>query len=219
MKLHTDAQGFIKEFLGSTRIFAKAIDDVLEQRLLAQVAGRQLTPSQMKVLELVAFTDVQTVSELAAFLGISTPAASKTVEKLVQRKFLNRCGGESDRRSVRVSLTEDGRRMLTAYDFVRTERLKELFSEFPAEELKRVAALLDQISAAVVRQTAHAEDLCLQCGIHYREKCLVRQLLRTNCSYQEQKQRRRLLMPSTAEETHEHGDSTTGRTALPHEPR
>lgn len=210
MEPNTVAPSFIKEFLGSTRIFAKAVDDVLEERLLEQVAGRQLTPSQMKVLELVAFTDIQTVSELAGFLGISTPAASKTVEKLVQRKFLNRCGGESDRRNVLVSLTEDGRRLLAAYDFARSERLKDLFSQFPSEELRRVATLLDQISAAVVRQTEHAEDLCLQCGIHFREKCLVRQLLRTNCSYQQQKQRRRLLMPSTEEGTDERVDNTAG---------
>ncbi len=210
MELHTGAPSFIKEFLGSARIFAKAVDDVLEERLLAQVAGRQLTSSQMKVLELVAFTDIQTVSELAAFLGISTPAASKTVEKLVQRKFLSRCGGENDRRSVRVSLTEEGRRLLAAFDFARTERLKDLFSKYPPEDLKRVATLLDQISAAVVRQHEHAEDLCLQCGIHFREKCLVRQLLRTNCSYQQQKQRRRLLMPSAEEGTDEHGDNTAG---------
>jgi len=210
MELHTGAPSFIKEFLGSARIFAKAVDDVLEERLLAQVAGRQLTPSQMKVLELVAFTDIQTVSELATFLGISTPAASKTVEKLVQRKFLSRCGGENDRRSVRVSLTDEGRRLLAAFDFARTERLKDLFNKYPREELKRVATLLDQISAAVVRQNEHAEDLCLQCGIHFREKCLVRQLLRTNCSYQQQKQRRRLLMPSAEEGTDEHGDNTAG---------
>jgi DNA-binding MarR family transcriptional regulator len=207
---NTGAPDFIKEFLGSTRIFAKAVDDVLERRLLAQVTGGQLTPSQMKVLELVAFTDVGTLSELAAFLGISTPAGSKSVDKLVRRKLLSRCGGEGDRRSIRVTLTEDGRRLLAAYDFARNERLKDLFSQFPPEELKRVATLLDQISAAVVRQTAKAEELCLQCGIHFRETCLVRQILHTNCSYQQQKQRRKLAESPAEEGTDEHGDGTAG---------
>lgn len=207
---NTLAPDFIKGFLGSTRIFAKAVDEVLERRLLAQVTSGQLTLSQMKVLELVAFTDVGTLSELAAFLGISTPAASKSVDKLVRRKLLSRCGGEGDRRSIRVTLTEDGRRLLAAYDFARNERLKELFSQFPPKELKRVATLLDQISAAVVRQTAKAEELCLQCGIHFRETCLVRQILHTNCSYQQQKERRKLAEFPAEEGTDEHGNGTAG---------
>lgn len=210
MELQTGTPDLVKEFLGSTRIFAKAVYDVLEQKLLAQVTGGQLTPSSMKVLELVAFTNVGTLSELAAFLGISTPAASKSVDKLVRRNLLARCGGEEDRRSIRVTLTEDGRRLLAAYDFARNERLKDLFSQFPPEELKRVAKLLDQISVAVVRQTAQAEELCLQCGIHFRETCLVRQILHTNCSYQQQRDRRRLMQVTAREDIHEHGNGTAG---------
>jgi DNA-binding MarR family transcriptional regulator len=218
MELHSRAPNFIREFLGSTRIFAKAVDEVLEERLLAQVAGRQLTPSQMKVLELVAFTDVQTLSELAAFLGISTPAASKSVDKLVRRNLLSRVGGGTDRRSIRVTLTEEGRQMLVAYDFARTNRLMDLFSQFPPEELKRVATLLDQISTAVVRKTAKAEDLCLQCGIHFRETCLVRQLLHTNCSYQEQRDRRRRLQVTAREDIHERSNGVDRGSVVPQQP-
>jgi DNA-binding MarR family transcriptional regulator len=218
MEVHTGTPSFIKEFLGSTRIFAKAVDKVLEEKLLAQVAGQQLTPSLMKVLELVAFTEVGTLSELAAFLGISTPAASKAVDKLVRRNLLSRVGGESDRRSIKVSLTEDGRRMLAAYDFARTHRLMDLFSQFPPDELKRVAALMDQISAAVVRQTAKAEDLCLQCGMHFRETCLVRQLLHTNCSYQEQRDRRRRLQTAAQEDIHERSSDVDRSSVVPQQP-
>ncbi|MCE5307923.1 MAG: winged helix DNA-binding protein [Acidobacteriales bacterium] len=218
MELHTGAPSFIKEFLGSTRIFVKAVDEVLEEKLLAQVAGQQLTPSLMKVLELVAFTDVGTLSELAAFLGISTPAASKAVDKMVRRKLLSRTGGESDRRSIRVSLTEEGRRMLAAYDFARSNRLMDLFTQFPPEDLKRVATLMDQISAAVVRQTDKAEDLCLQCGIHFREKCLVRQLLHTNCSYQEQRDRRRRLQATAGEDIHERSNGMDRGSVVPKQP-
>ncbi|MEN6602332.1 MAG: MarR family transcriptional regulator [Bryobacteraceae bacterium] len=196
----------------------KAVDEVLEEKLLAQVAGQQLTPSLMKVLELVAFTDVGTLSELAAFLGISTPAASKAVDKMVRRKLLSRTGGESDRRSIRVSLTEEGRRMLAAYDFARSNRLMDLFTQFPPEDLKRVATLMDQISAAVVRQTDKAEDLCLQCGIHFREKCLVRQLLHTNCSYQEQRDRRRRLQATAGEDIHERSNGMDRGSVVPKQP-
>ena len=218
MELHSGAPNFIREFLGSARIFVKAVDEVLEEKLLIQVTGHQLTPSLMKVLELVAFTDVGTLSELAAFLGISTPAASKAVDKLVRRNLLERVGGGTDRRSIRVTLTEEGRRVLTAYNFARTSRLVDLFSKFPAEELKRASALLDQVSAAVAGQTGKAEDLCLQCGIHFRDTCLVRQLLHTNCSYQEQRARRRRLQVAASEVIHEHGNGMERRNVMSQQP-
>ena len=46
MEPQTGAPDLVKEFLGSTRIFAKAVYEVLEQKLLAQVTGGQLTPSR-----------------------------------------------------------------------------------------------------------------------------------------------------------------------------
>jgi DNA-binding MarR family transcriptional regulator len=218
MELHSAAPSLIKEFIGSARIFVKAVDDVLEEKLLTQVAGKQLTPSLLNVLELVAFTEVGTLSELAVFLGISTPAASKAVDKLVRRNLLSRTGGESDRRSIRLTLTEEGRRMLAAYDFARNNRLTDLFSQFPPEELKGVATLLDRISTSVASQTAKAEDLCLQCGIHFREKCLVRQLLHTNCSYQEQRDRRRRLQATAREDIHERGNGMDRDSVVPKQP-
>lgn len=218
MELHSAAPSLIKEFIGSARIFVKAVDDVLEEKLLTQVAGKQLTPSLLNVLELVAFTEVGTLSELAVFLGISTPAASKAVDKLVRRNLLSRTGGESDRRSIRLTLTEEGRRMLAAYDFARNNRLTDLFSQFPPEELKEVATLLDRISTSVASQTAKAEDLCLQCGIHFREKCLVRQLLHTNCSYQEQRDRRRRLQATAREDIHERGNGMDRDSVVPKQP-
>jgi len=218
MGLHSAAPSLIKEFIGSARIFVKAVDDVLEEKLLTEVAGKQLTPSLLNVLELVAFTEVGTLSELAVFLGISTPAASKAVDKLVRRNLLSRTGGESDRRSIRLTLTEEGRRMLAAYDFARNNRLTDLFSQFPPNELKEVATLLDRISTSVASQTAKAEDLCLQCGIHFREKCLVRQLLHTNCSYQEQRDRRRRLQASAREDIHERGNGMDRDSVVPKQP-
>lgn len=108
--------------------------------------------------------------------------------------------------------------MLAAYDFARNNRLTDLFSQFPPEELKEVATLLDRISTSVASQTATAEDLCLQCGIHFREKCLVRQLLHTNCSYQEQRDRRRRLQATAREDIHERGNGMDRDSVVPKQP-
>jgi len=73
--------------------------------------------------------------------------------------------------------------VLAAYNAAKDRKLASVFREFSAQDLQRTADLLDRLTAGIVDHTAPAEDLCLQCGIYYRKKCLVRQLARRNCIY------------------------------------
>jgi hypothetical protein len=73
--------------------------------------------------------------------------------------------------------------VLAAYDAAKDRKLARVFRQFSAQDLQRTADLLDRLTAGIVDHTAPAEDLCLQCGIYYRKKCLVRQLVRRNCFY------------------------------------
>jgi len=47
-----------------------------------------------------------------------------------------------------------------------------------------VSELLDRLSADIVDHTSNPEELCLKCGIYFRERCLVRQLVPRNCFYE-----------------------------------
>ncbi len=175
------------DFLGSAHVFASAVEEVVEKRLLEEIAGRQLTLSQFKLLKMVALTDARTISDVALFLGVSNAAASKAVDKLVRRKLLRRTEGQPDRREICLSLTEPSRRLLAAYEDKKDSKLAEVFRGFPNDELKRAARLLDRLSAGCVDHHTSAEEVCLQCGIYSREKCVVRQLAKRNCFYQRNK--------------------------------
>jgi len=178
-----DTAELINDFLGSTQVFASSVNDVIEARLLREVGPPQITFSQFKLLKLVALTDAQTIGDVAAFLRVSNAAASKAVDKLVRQGLLFRKEAQSDRRAIQLSLTASSRRVLGAYDAAKDRKLASVFREFSAQELQRTADLLDRLTAGIVDHTAPAEDLCLQCGIYYRKKCLVRQLVRRNCFY------------------------------------
>jgi DNA-binding MarR family transcriptional regulator len=185
------AKELIHEFLGSAHIFASALNEVVEKRLLEEVAGKHLTFSQFRLLKMVAQTDAQTITDVALFLGISNAAASKAVDKLVRRKLLRRAEGRPDRREISLSLTESSRRLLAAYDEVKDRKLGEVFGHLSPEELQRTSQLLDRLSAGIVDHTASAEEVCLQCGIYFRDKCLVRQLVKRNCFYHNRKSSQR----------------------------
>jgi DNA-binding MarR family transcriptional regulator len=180
----------INDFLGSTQVFTSSVNEVIEARLLREVGPPQLTFSQFKLLKLVALTDAQTIGDVAAFLRVSNAAASKAVDKLVRQGLLVRKEAQSDRRAIQLSLTASSRQVLAAYNAAKDRKLSSVFREFRAEDLQRTADLLDRLSAGIVDHTAREEDICLQCGIYYRKKCLVRQLVRRNCIYHRQRSRK-----------------------------
>jgi len=183
-----DTTDWINDFLGSAHVFASTVADVIEEELLREAGGDQITVSQLKLLKLVSLTEAQTIGDVAAFLGVSNAAASKAVDKLVRMMLLRRSEGEADRRAIHLSLTQLSRRLLDAYDEARRRKLQQVFGQLDPEELRQAALLLDRLSARIVEHSARAEQMCLQCGLYFREKCVLRNLLSRRCLYQHHKE-------------------------------
>jgi DNA-binding MarR family transcriptional regulator len=173
----------IDDFLGSAQVFTSAVNGIVEQQLLDEVAGKTLTLSQFKLLKMVSLTNARTITDVALFLSVSAAAASKAVDKLVRRKLLRRVEGHPDRREIQLSLTPTSRRYLQTYDERKQRKLATIFRRYSAGDLKRTAKLLDQLSAGLVDHASDPDEVCLQCGIYFRERCLVRQLAKRNCFY------------------------------------
>ena len=176
----------IYEFLSGARVFAKAVRDVIEGAVLQEVAGDKLTLPQLKLLCLVARADSVTIGEAALFLGVSSPAASKTVEKLVRRRLLRRNDTLRDRRSSNLSLTEPGRRLLQTYEEARNKKAIEIFSQYSPDVLRQTAELLDNLACGIASQRfdGHSNEPCMQCEIYYREECRFGQFGARKCFYQ-----------------------------------
>jgi len=180
----TDKPTAANDFLGSAHVFATAVGDVMEEKLLHEVAGKRASLTQLKLLTLVARTDTHTIGDVAAFLGVSKAAAGQTVEKLVRRRWLRRRVEKTDRRAAKVSLTESGQHLLAAYESARNQKLAKVFRGFSDKELRHMADLLDRVSTEIVNHSAKPEEICLQCGIYFRERCLLRNVMGRTCFYQ-----------------------------------
>ncbi len=172
------------QFLSSARVFAWSVREVIERTVLREVSGDSLTFSQLKLLYLVAHTDVLTIGDAAAFLGVTCGAAGKAVDKLVRRRLLRRVSPQEDRRSFRLSLTETSRKLMDAYQAARDHRTKMALAQFPPGELQRTAELLDRLAGAIVSTSPDPEAICMQCEIYYRERCRFGEYGNRNCFYQ-----------------------------------
>jgi len=180
----------IQEFVGSAHLFSSALTDVLQAGLLRDVSGSRLSFSQLKLLQLLSVAHTQTIGELAAFLGVSSAAASKMVDKLVQGKWLSRIVGPADRRAAHVYLTPRSRKLLANYDAKRRQKLAKVFHGCSPSDLRNVAQLMDKITGAIVNHSKKPDEICLHCGIYFRGKCLVRDLGGRNCLYQQRAEMR-----------------------------
>ena len=79
----------INDFLGSAHVFSLAVNELMEQKI-RETIGSELTLSQLKLLKLVSKTNAEKISDVAGFLGVSHPAASKAVDRLVRRGLVDR---------------------------------------------------------------------------------------------------------------------------------
>lgn len=169
--------------LGTARILALAVQETVESKLQAELAGDRLSPSQWKLLEIFATTEVGNVTEVAAYQGVSTAAASKAVDRLVRLGLLERAEDHEDRRHIRLSLSPEGSRISSAYLARLEARLCELFAGLAVEELNHLSSQLDQLTTTVLRAASNATQICVQCGLNRRAGCLMDEALHRQCLY------------------------------------
>jgi DNA-binding MarR family transcriptional regulator len=91
-------------------------------RTLPLLHAAQLTMPQMAVLEYVGVA--RTVSAVADYAGLSRPATSYMIDKLVRSGYVRRSEGLRDRRERSVALTAKGSALLERVQAARVARFE-----------------------------------------------------------------------------------------------
>jgi DNA-binding MarR family transcriptional regulator len=97
------------------------------------------------------------LSDLAEYLWIGVPTASKQVDDLVERGFLTRTPDARDRRRVALSVTPEGAHLIATTRRPVQERLAAMFARLDPDEFDRVRAGLDLLHA-VLEPTDQEEE-------------------------------------------------------------
>jgi len=93
-------------------ILVEVFNDILkiEQRVIVSASGAALTINEIHILEAVGPDKPLSMGTVAHRLGISLPALTISVNRLVGKGYVERERLESDRRKVMVQLTRKGRK-------------------------------------------------------------------------------------------------------------
>jgi DNA-binding MarR family transcriptional regulator len=167
-----------EELLGSAQIFSEAVSGLLDAQLVH--ANLDLAMSQIRLLTAIQKSPGAGVSELADYLDVSRAAVSRAVDRLVRRGLVDRVPGE-DRREVDLSLTASGREALVRFRAAVQESMGELLGEMSPDRVQEAISLLDRLSLLMVQRYAEVGEPCFRCGIHFREKCVLRRAVGRRC--------------------------------------
>lgn len=104
-----------------------------------------LPPAQGIVLRIVARQDNLSIKEIAEIMRVSGSAITQLVDSLVKAGFLMREVNPRDRRTLRISLTDDGRSKLEEFKKFHRENLGQVLSPLSDQDLETFRNLLWKI--------------------------------------------------------------------------
>lgn len=136
-----------------------------------KTAAPMLTKSQFQLLNIISMSGGRTVSELADLLGISKPAISKTVDRLVHHLLVTRTEDSQDRRTIHLTPTAVGEGIIKNYQQRRNQRLEDLESHFSLKEMAQFEQLIDTYIHRCVVLDEEMELICVQCNSQYEDQC------------------------------------------------
>lgn len=99
----------------------------------------------MRILHFLDLEGPQRMSDIARLVGVSLPAATITVEKLVEAKLVKRTPDPKDRRVVRIELTSKGRRIVQQMNKVHEKRFGEILAKLSPAERKELIGNFQRI--------------------------------------------------------------------------
>jgi DNA-binding MarR family transcriptional regulator len=158
------------------------IHDILEVKFLEEVTPLSLTLSQFRLLKLIALNGSHQVGEVAVFLGMSPPAATKNLDKLERLGLILRNPSKGDRRATLVTPSARGRRLVREYEALKAGRLSPVLETFEPYEIKRLVDLMKRFSVLMARQENSGGRVCLWCAAYCQPNCAVAGM-RGSCPY------------------------------------
>lgn len=169
--------------LRRSHIFASVVRETLEAKLLRQVSPTPLTPSQLHLLKLMCANGPHQVGEVADFLGVSPPAATKNIDKLEVLELVRRRPSPGDRRATLLSVAPKGKKLVEDYEELVRQRLVRVLENFDRGEREQLAQLLERFAVALLEDEETRDVVCLRCAAYVEGDCAVSHV-RRGCPYE-----------------------------------
>lgn len=146
-----------------TGLFSDIIFKTMTVQLLRELEDLDITLPQLQALTYVAEHQKCSIGALADGLGVTHPAAVKSVERLVKKGLVARAVAASDHRQAQLTATPEGRQLVNEIRLQRTQRLTRVLDRMLPEERLALIRGLEKFVTAALRDERALDGLCLSC--------------------------------------------------------
>ena len=116
-----------------------------ETALFQREEFSRLTLAQIHYLDMISHLGYPTITELAIAMNVSKPTATQTIDKLVQKGYVQRIQSASDGRVRNLHLTPQGAFLASEHDSMH-RRYTEIFRQIlTGDELGQLEQLLTKV--------------------------------------------------------------------------
>ena len=107
-------------------------------------ASSEINLTQFQYIGVISkYTDL-TFTGLAQALGLSKPAVTSIIHKLIEQGYAYKCQSASDRRVFHIHLTAEGKQVASAYEEARMEYVDGIHSSLTASEFDQLLDLMEK---------------------------------------------------------------------------
>jgi DNA-binding MarR family transcriptional regulator len=146
-----------------TSLFSDIIFKTMTVQLLRELDELDISLPQLQALTYVAEHPNCSVGGLADGLGVTHPAAVKSVERLVKKGLAARAVAAADHRQAELSATASGRKLINEIRRQRTERLARVLDRMEGEERLALIRGLEKFVTTALEDQGALNGLCLSC--------------------------------------------------------
>lgn len=104
-----------------------------------------ITPTQYFLLKLMALQNTCKAADIAHVLDISPSAATTILDRLYKNGWIEKNRSEKDRRIVWLTLTDNGRKILSEIEVKRIQLLVKQFESLREDELDTVCEIFKKL--------------------------------------------------------------------------
>ena len=107
---------------------------------------KNLTIAEASAIYAIGPDEPKTMKQIAVTLGVAVSTPTRTIDRLLDKGFVNRKVGEKDRRKLLIELTPKGKKLLVDIDKENLEITRKMLKGLSDEEIKTFKKILLKIS-------------------------------------------------------------------------
>jgi DNA-binding MarR family transcriptional regulator len=172
----------VDEFIRNLQLLSFLTHHYVEGRFISEATDKPLSFVHMNLLRILDQHPGRTVGDIARYMNVSYPAATKTIDKLVRLGLLRRREDTHDRRIAHLHLTPSGRNLVDKYVDLKRVQMEQIIDKFGLEKANELNRQMHNFAQNIVDLIPIKAGICIHCGAFSPEDCVATESEKT-CGY------------------------------------